>query len=407
MNNFNKHEFDEIFRSGLTAPDLSEVDEDWALMKARLQKDKTRNKVPYYMIFVSSVAAVLLLVFSVMFNSTESTQDQGSFNANTEEKGMPDVRVPNNDSKIAESIQNTEYTASQAVLQSPELVNHTESRPQAELIDPVQDAVEVEVTNNNIANSSDTSSNTLVLTAPAPPLGEENSSLAANMSATENPVSLEEVSVADNEEANQKSNSSKNRFSLAINFAPDLNGVERFQSNKVSYSIGAGLIYNISNKLSIEAGAAYGKKTYQTGFSSFRPASYSLFQVKPNVVSSGFDVMDISLNLAYTLLNKGKSSIGFGVGISSYLMLDEQYSFTYQNMNARGLSSFSTGYQNNHFFGIANLNLSYKRNLTNNVKLAFNPYLKLPLTDLGYGNIRLRSAGMSVGVITNLNKSKK
>ncbi|WP_411274225.1 hypothetical protein, partial [Daejeonella sp.] len=71
-----------------------------------------------------------------------------------------------------------------------------------------------------------------------------------------------------------------------------------------------------------------------------------------------------------------------------------------------GLRSFHTGYQNNHFLGIANLNLSYKRNLTNNIKFAFNPYLKLPLTDLGYGNIRLRSAGMSVGVITNLNKNR-
>jgi hypothetical protein len=33
--------------------------------------------------------------------------------------------------------------------------------------------------------------------------------------------------------------------------------------------------------------------------------------------------------------------------------------------------------------------------------------LLLPLADLGYGNIRLRSAGLSVGVITNQNKSKK
>lgn len=79
----------------------------------------------------------------------------------------------------------------------------------------------------------------------------------------------------------------------------------------------------------------------------------------------------LKLNLAYTLLKKGKSSIGVGA-----------------------------------FFGIANLNLSYKMSLANNVKLAFNPYLKLPITDLGNGNIRLRAAGMSVGVITNLNKNK-
>ena len=406
MRNFDKHEFDEIFREGLTAPAINEVDEDWILMKARLQNSQGRNKIGYYMIFVSSVAAVLLLVFSLVFNTNETLLGQEELVVKTESQVTPPVQATiinkNNTGSIPAS---SDYTAFNAVDERPENIYYSSLPLQEKTEGPVQDIVNADLISKNTSNLSDTSSAGALPGVLVQPSNIESTLLSANVLAAEKLLTLEDV---DNKEQDDlKSNPSKSRFSLGINFAPDLNGVEQFQSNIVSYSIGAGLIYNISNKFSIEAGAAYGKKTYQTGFSSFRPAGDILFQVKPNIVSSGFDVIDIQFNLAYTLLNKGKSSIGFGAGISSYLMLNEQYSFTYQNANARGVSSFRTGYQNNHFFGIANLNLSYKRSLTNNVKLAINPYLKLPLTDLGYGNIRLKSAGISIGVITNLNKNKK
>ncbi|MEJ7694580.1 hypothetical protein [Daejeonella sp.] len=409
MKNFDKHEFDEIFRAGLISPYLNEVDEDWALMKGRLQSQKSRNTIPSYIIFVSAIAAVFLLVLAVIFNSDDFTQDQPDINANADSKTGPALKAPNRVEIVTESTPaKSPFSAPGRLLLSTPNVYYSNFESNAEVEAPAQSTLAAQVITADIPKATDPSNNTSVPAVLAPDAGDVSSSVNGEVAVSEKPLSADDVPAADEEEEdNTKSNSSKSRFSLAVNFAPDLNGVEQLQNNKLSYSLGAGLIYKVSNKLSIEAGAAYGKKTYQTGFSSFRPASYNHFQVKPNIVSSGFDVMDIQLNLAYTLLNKGKSSIGLGAGISSYLMLDEQYSFTYQNLNARGLSSFRTGYQNNHFFGIANLSLSYKRSLTNNVKLAFNPYLKLPLTDLGYGNIRLRSAGMSVGVITNLNKSKK
>ena len=409
MKEFNKHAFDEIFRTGLSAPDLNEVDEDWESMKALLQKAKRRPLVPYYMIFLTSVAALLLMVFSVVFNSEETIQNPLAKIKSNSQKSALTAKVPVNSKLVTPSFPETaKYEGAEETTKIPESIYFNRLNILNEQNESTVNGSLLDLSNIALSFPADSSltSTPNVQSLNSKPLNDEII-IASSISTDAESKSEEVNSSTDLMETNDKLNPTKSRLSLAINFAPDLNGVEQLQSNKISYSIGAGLIYNISNKLSIEAGAAYGRKSYQTGFSSFRPASYRMFQVKANTVSSGFDVMDIQLNLAYTLLKKGKSSFGVGAGISSYLMLDEQYSFTYSNIYARGLSSFHTGYQNNHFLGIANLNLSYKRNLSSNVKLAFNPYLKLPLTDLGYGNIRLRSAGVSVGIITNLNKSKK
>lgn len=409
MKEFNKHAFDEIFRTGLSAPDLNEVDEDWELMKALLQNAESRPLVPYYLIFVSSVAALLLMVFSVVFNSEETIKNPLAKIESNSQKPALSAKAPVNNKLVSPSFPETaKYEGAKETTRIPESIYFSRLSILNEQNEPTLNESLLDLANITSSFPADSSLSSIpnVQSLNSKSLNEEI--IKASSISTDAENKSDEVNGStDLMETNDKSNPSKNRLSLAINFAPDLNGVEQFQSNKISYSVGAGLIYNISNKLSIEAGAAYGRKSYQTGFSSFRPASYRMFQVKANMVSSGFDVMDIQLNLAYTLLKKGKSSFGVGAGISSYLMLDEQYSFTYSNIYARGLSSFNTGYQNNHFLGIANLNFSFKRNLSNNVKLAFNPYLKLPLTDLGYGNIRLRSAGVSVGIITNLNKSKK
>lgn len=417
MKNLDKHEFDEIFRSGLIAPEQQEVDEDWALMKGRLEQQDARSRIPEYMLFLSAIAAVLLLVFSVLFNASEPLQEQAVISGKVQVNGSERVEKSSVENTPKQQTGNVQPIASIPAAEILAARSYTPARSGIEVSGPLKIKSYVHLKNTEDVIAANTGSITHEISNETPILAvvePVNSRVAGNETetATENQINYSvdaaKTDAAERpDQASSTSNPGKSRFSLAINIAPDLNGVEHLQNNKVSYSLGAALIYKLSNKFSVEAGAAYGKKTYQTGFSSFRPSSYNLFQVKPNLVSSGFDIMDIQLNLAYTMFSKGKSSLGVGAGISSYLMLDEQYSFTYPNQNARGLSSFNTGYQNNHFFGIANLSVSYQRSLTNNIKLSFNPYLKLPLTDLGYGNIRLRSAGMSVGVITNLNKINK
>ncbi len=103
MKNFNKHEFDEIFRQGLIAPDLNEVDEDWALMKTRHQSQKRRYIVPSYMVFVSAIAAILLTVFAVKFGSDVSLDELKDITAKTQAIAFPTPKVEDKGGKTADS----------------------------------------------------------------------------------------------------------------------------------------------------------------------------------------------------------------------------------------------------------------------------------------------------------------
>jgi hypothetical protein len=405
MKNFDKHAFDELLRTGFPKPDLSEIDEDWELMKARLQKGKRRAGT-YYLLMTCSAAAVLLLVLAVLFNYRPALDTQvASENENRPVERTTDASL-SAATRTPVRVNGADNNANTDIASSIALRPHSSDQSSWD-----RSKLPVVVALDSMTSDEADTISALALIAAVPVSPDKllpDAVKESDSAATGN----ESIVVADTEEVETgrfmgEKSVLKSRFSLALTLSPDLNGVEGFQSEKVSYSIGAGLIYHISPRLAVEAGAAYGRKNYQTGFSFFKPLSYNLFQIKPNMVSSGFDIMDIQLNMGYTLFEKDKVSIGVGGGVSSYLMLDEYYSFSYQNLNARGLSSFSTGYQRNHFFGVANLNLSYKQSLTNKVKLFLNPFLKLPLTDLGYGNIRLRSAGMSLGVITDLGKDKK
>ncbi len=155
MEKIDQHEFDEIFRVGLRAPGLSEVDEDWTLMIASLQQGRSRNKIPYYMIFVSSVVTFLLLVISVKFNSTESIPDEPGAVAKTKAKGMSEAQGSINYENITESIPgNSELIV---IKKTPELIYYSFYPTNAKLEEPVQDAIKSELISNIIAIRSDTS----------------------------------------------------------------------------------------------------------------------------------------------------------------------------------------------------------------------------------------------------------
>jgi hypothetical protein len=56
---------------------------------------------------------------------------------------------------------------------------------------------------------------------------------------------------------------------------------------------------------------------------------------------------------------------------------------------------------------VANLSATYQRQLNSKIALDVQPYLKLPLTDLGYGQVRLQTTGVAVGLTWNLNPLSK
>lgn len=408
MENLDKEELDEFFKTGLTTPEVSEVDEDWSRMKnILLKKDKTRAL--YNMIIVSSVAAVILMIFSVLFYSENLLQIDETIKTNNPKKDEPASldKATEQFDIIADSVPHFSESSINKSLEIPDmlykaLVNTDTFKKISPASDNFQDNFPRDLATNT---GLDTSSKNEIIAADSSIdqseglLTKQTSTFPDNSNVIlDSPV----IKTLNTDRINPKT--SKNRLSLSFNLAPDISGVENLNNTTMGYSIGTSLSYNFYKKFSIETGIAYGSKVYKTDFSNYKPANAYVFPVRPYDVSANCEVLDVQLNLAYNLINKGKNGFGLAAGLSSYFMLQEKYAF--RNNSWRGPRRYNIKNQNQHYLGVANLVLSYKRNLTNNTSLSFNPYYKLPLTDIGYGNIRLRSAGLSIGFTTNFKKSE-
>lgn len=406
MKKVDKEELDEFFKTGLTTPEVSEVDEDWNRMKSILLK-KVKTRVIYYMIIVSSVAAIILLVFSVLFYSQAPIQRDENIKANNPEKDEPVLqdKATEQFNVIADSVPQYSQNSINRSLEIPEFLNKARANNGT-----------LKNTRSSPGSFQDNSPMDLAINTGIDTSSEDNT-IAANssMDIPAKPI----ATLADNSDVVsdslvfKKQNTdlknpkpSKNRFSLNFNLAPDVSGVENLKNTTMGYSVGTTLSYNFYKNFSIETGISYGSKVYGTDFSNYKPASSYVFPVRPNNVSANCEVLDVQLNLAYNLFNKGKNGFGVAAGLSSYFMIQEKYAFYYSNSSWRDPRRYNIKNQNHHYLGVANIVLSYKRNLTNNTSLSFNPYYKLPLTDIGYGNIRLRSAGLSIGLTTNFKKSE-
>lgn len=190
-------------------------------------------------------------------------------------------------------------------------------------------------------------------------------------------------------------------LSISVMYAPALNGINNYKEARVGSDYGLMLTVALSEKWSLSTGAIYAKKLYDSDFSSYNPENNASYPYIPERVYADCRVLDLPLNVSYTLINKGRNTITVGTGVSSYLMLREDYRFTYTQQSGLGDYDYSIRNKNKHAFSVINLDARYVRRINNKLGIGFQPYLKIPVADIGYGHVRLHSLGMAV----NLNLS--
>jgi len=144
----------------------------------------------------------------------------------------------------------------------------------------------------------------------------------------------------------------------------------------------------------------YAKTPYSTDFSNYH-TGYN-FYTKPQYVSADCRILDIPLDLSYRLFGNAKNQFSVGAGLSSYLMLKENYFYEYADPSTPGPKGYAVSNRNRHYFGVADLNVLYQHRLSSKFSLDLQPYVQLPLTNIGYGKVKLQSAGLAVGFSWNI-----
>ncbi|MFS8615308.1 MAG: hypothetical protein FWJ85_00685 [Solitalea sp.] len=198
----------------------------------------------------------------------------------------------------------------------------------------------------------------------------------------------------------QEAEMQKPVFSLGVLAAPDLNGSGGFTRGKLGFNVGITAGIHFNDRLSLHSGVIYARKPYNA-----LPADYRTAYKPPTLmnIAAVCDVIDIPLNLRYTMHRSESGSISLSAGLSSYLMLHEQYAYQYPDREA-AIREYSN--ENRHFMGVGNLGLALERKINAKTSISLEPFVKVPLTGIGHGSVRLISAGAGIRFNLDLSKAK-
>jgi len=191
-------------------------------------------------------------------------------------------------------------------------------------------------------------------------------------------------------------------FYTGLIVAPDVSFIHFQKTSPVG--IGGGILvgYQVNKRLSVEAGVLFDRKNYYTNSKYFDKSKIPFFANNPgamlNTVDGNCNMFEIPVNLKYSFLLKNKNSMYAIAGLSSYLMGHEYYEFDYTQWGAdyTGGRPYDNG--NKSWFSIINLGLGYERKLGPKTSMRIEPYIKIPVSGAGTGNIKITSTGLYLGV---------
>ena len=203
------------------------------------------------------------------------------------------------------------------------------------------------------------------------------------------------------ETKSSKNNFAKN-FGISISAGPDISGVQLDNPGRIATNLGLGFSYVISPAFTLRAGFYADKKIYSVGPDDYKATNGTgNYDYLENIDANCF-VYSIPINVNYNFKKIKNHNWFLSTGLSSYLMKRETYKYYYKypsgQTNTKNLTIHN---QNQNFLSMLNLSGGYQYYFNNRISVMGEPYLNLPLSGVGAGNVRLKSGGILFTVTVN------
>lgn len=187
------------------------------------------------------------------------------------------------------------------------------------------------------------------------------------------------------------------RFAVRLALAPDISSIESLGSSPyLGGSIGLLVEYKISKKFTFQTGATYSTKSYSGIYDSFHGWNgewQGIHPTEPSLVSGNCKMIEIPINLRFNFYQKPNYTWFVSSGILSNLMLNESYTYNFDGTSTLPKSEIVND-GSTYFFSTLNFSLGVERRLSKNLFLQVEPFLKIPLKNIGRGGMSLYSSGL-------------
>lgn len=202
----------------------------------------------------------------------------------------------------------------------------------------------------------------------------------------------------------------KNLFhwGVALSGAPDFNSVGIQSDKEASWQLGGQLVATYKERISLTTGVLYNKKRYTTqGEDYYPPVGYwkgYTNGVIPDEVYGYCVVLDIPINLSYNWNPHKRLQFLSTIGVSNYFILGEDYHYRFFNGNPGAAEGWDTEEMTRQMFGVGNLSVGILWYVKPKIGIKVEPYLKVPLKEIGWGRVDLYSTGTLLSIHYIFNK---
>ncbi|WP_159519480.1 porin family protein [Sunxiuqinia indica] len=401
MKSRDQKNIDELFRTGLN-PDFDPVvyeESNWTELEKRLIWFERRQKAIIWLRPLAGIAALLLIAFSIwtLWPTSLESFNQPLVTEQQKESAPAEIEKENTTSKLATEDPNSSLR-SEKLIASTQTTKETKNSKQEETITPVQESEKaIDAPAQVISETPSDSNETPEVVSPEenPPSFTQTDTVRYE----EMTEPTDEPLLATHELESAKKASTFRSVALSLLVAPAYNSVNSLSEGSVGGDFGLLISLGLSEKWSISTGAVYAKKVYATDLNT-----YSNYGSGSNseTVDADCRVLDIPLNINYAILNRGKTTVSLGTGVSSYLMLREEYYFANTNPYGSNQDDVHLVNENQHWLSVLNFQANIQQQLSSKISISLQPYLKLPFQDIGYAKVRLQSVGMALSANWNI-----
>jgi hypothetical protein len=196
------------------------------------------------------------------------------------------------------------------------------------------------------------------------------------------------------------------KFALNLGFSPDYSKVVASEFGPLGYNLQVILDYKISQKWALRAGVIKSLKLYDAYPEDYAwPVKWGKPSSPLREVEATCDMLDIPISLSYQILKKGSNQLYTTLGITNYKMINEKYEYFYEN-DADPNLKWRKWEGSSGFFGagVVNMSLGIERKLTNFLSVQLEPFVKIPIKNVGFGNVKLLTTGLFLNIKTQAPK---
>jgi len=206
-----------------------------------------------------------------------------------------------------------------------------------------------------------------------------------------------DTSQSDSDNKKKKGSISLPPIFLRALVSPDFSSISYASATSIGSNYALLVEYQITDRWSISSGGILSMKEYATD-EEFTYGKYTADRMRGDC-----RVLDIPLNAYYRFLPHARASFYAGLGFSSYFMLEEKYTYTFDLPT--GSRDF-TGYiekENIEWFKMLNISLGVQYRITKRIHMQLEPFLKVPLAGIGEWDVKLSSMGVFMGLKYKIN----